>query len=280
MITKAKGDSVRHKLISLSKKLAVKYADFETAFMIERLVARLMASKDLAGHLVFKGGFVCLKIYESNRYTVDLDAIIVKSKIDRILEQIKTQAETDLDDGVWFKFEDQIDLVTQSEYGGVRHSYRAGIGPILKNIKMAQVIHFDLGIGDPITPPPKKIQTKSYLAENGEISWLVYPIETICAEKLHALVTHGDQNSRSKDVYDLITFLPKTNLPTLKEAIHHCFDYRSTEVPESILTVLQNLDTDILARGWSHAVGSIREVLSFSDAYTKLLELIKDIESK
>jgi hypothetical protein len=60
-----------------------------------------------------------------------------------------------------------------------------------------------------------------------EISWSVYPIETICAEKIHAMISHGDENSRSKDVHDLAVFLPKVDGPILKEAIKRCFEYRS-----------------------------------------------------
>ena len=52
-----------------------------------------------------------------------------------------------------------------------------------------------------------------------ELNWSVYPIETIIAEKLHALVSHGDQNSRSKDVHDLAVFLPKADAKVLKEAV-------------------------------------------------------------
>jgi len=240
MITKSKGESVRQKLTTLSKKMDVDYKDLETLFMIERLVARLIVDKHLAGHLVFKGGFVGIKIYESPRYTVDLDALLVKANIDETLERVKKQAEADLNDGVWFRFEDQIDLATQGEYGGIRHSYRAGIGEVLKNLKKAQVIHFDLGIGDPITPGPQKKQTPSLLAGNDEISWSVYPIETICAEKLHALISHGDQNSRSKDVHDLAVFLPKVDGPTLKEALKRCFDFRSTELPKSFHAEIKN----------------------------------------
>ena len=123
MTTKAKGTSIRQKIIDFGKKLDVKPRDLETVFMIERLVARLVADKNLASHLVFKGGFVGLKIYESPRYTVDLDALLVKANIDETLERVKQQAEFDLNDGVWFRFESQIDLATQGEYGGIRHSY-------------------------------------------------------------------------------------------------------------------------------------------------------------
>lgn len=121
MTTKAKGESVRRKLTVIAKNLGVKYRDIETIFLIERLVARLIANTKLSSNLVFKGGFVGLKVYDSPRYTVDLDALLVKSNIGQTLDHAKNQAEIDLDDGVWFRFERQIDLATQGEYGGIRH---------------------------------------------------------------------------------------------------------------------------------------------------------------
>ncbi len=201
----------------------------------------MISNKTLAKNLVFKGGFVGLKIYESPRYTVDLDALLVKSNIESTLELVKEKAELDLNDGVWFRFESQVNLATQGEYGGIRHIYRAGIGEVIKNIKKAQIVHFDLGIGDPITPAPQEAITKALFQKNEEICWSVYPIETICAEKLHALISHGDQNSRSKDVHDLAVFLPRTNNKILKEAIQKSFDFRDTEVPSSFLSVLKKV---------------------------------------
>lgn len=280
MTTKSKGESVRQKLITLSKKMGAKYKEIETVFIIERLVARLIADKNLANRLVFKGGFVGLKVYESPRYTVDLDALLIKSNIDETLELVKQQTETDLNDGVWFRFESQVDLATQGEYGGIRQSFRAGIGEVMKNLKKAQVIHFDLGIGDPITPRPQKKQTPSLLAGNDEISWSVYPIETICAEKLHALISHGDQNSRSKDVHDLVVFLPKVNGSTLKDAIKRSFEFRSTEIPTSFYAEIKKLNMSRLERGWASATDSIPNAMPFKTAFEKMLELIGEIEAK
>jgi hypothetical protein len=278
MTTKAKGTSIRQKIIDLGKKLGAEPRDLETVFLIERLVARLTADKKLATHLVFKGGFVGLKIYESPRYTIDLDALLVKSNIDETLELVKKQAELDLNDGVWFRFENQTDLTTQGEYGGIRHSYRAGIGELLKNLKKAQIIHLDLGIGDPITPGPQRKQTPSLLSGLEEISWSVYPIETICAEKIHAMISHGDENSRSKDVHDLAVFLPKVDGPILKEAIKRCFEYRSTDLPKSIYKEIKDLNTERLERGWASAVDSIPNAMSFKTAFEKVLTLISEIE--
>jgi hypothetical protein len=100
MTTKSKGESVRQKLTTLSKKMSVKYKDLETVFLIERLMARLVSDKSLAQHLVFKGGFVGLKVYESPRYTIDLDALLVKSNIESTLKFVKEKAELNLSDGV------------------------------------------------------------------------------------------------------------------------------------------------------------------------------------
>jgi predicted nucleotidyltransferase component of viral defense system len=276
--TKAKGTSIRQKIIDLGKKLGVEPRDLETVFLIERLVVRLIADKHLASHLVFKGGFVGLRIYESPRYTIDLDALLVKSNIDETLRKVKQQAEADLNDGAWFRFESEIDLATQGEYGGIRHSYRAGIGEVLKNLKKAQVIHFDLGIGDPVTPGPQHKLTPSLLSPNDEISWSVYPLETICAEKIHALISHGDQNSRSKDVHDLALFLPKVDGPTLRRALKRSFKFRSTELPKSFQAELRNINTDRLERAWASAVDSIPNAISFKTAFEKVVRLIGEVE--
>lgn len=79
MTTKALGTSVSQKLLNLQKKTRIPYANLVTVFLLERLVARLIADDSLRKSLVFKGGFVSMKVYSSSRYTVDLDALLLKS---------------------------------------------------------------------------------------------------------------------------------------------------------------------------------------------------------
>lgn len=81
MTTKAKGTSIRQKITDLATKLDIPFQNIQTAFIIERLVARLVANKNLSKHLVFKGGFVGLRVYNSERYTIDLDALLLKADI-------------------------------------------------------------------------------------------------------------------------------------------------------------------------------------------------------
>lgn len=278
MMTKAKSDSVRKKLSNIAQKLKVPYRNVETVFLIERLVARLVSDNKLSQHLVFKGGFVGLKVYGSPRYTIDLDALLVKSNIDSTLELVKQKAEMDSDDGTWFRFESQTHLTTQGEYGGIRHVYRGGIGEILPDIKRAQSIFFDLGIGDPITPGPQKVETPSLFPQNIDISWSVYPIETICAEKLHALLTHGDANSRSKDVYDLSVFLPKANAETLGTAIKRCFEFRESELPQKLSTEIKKINTLRLEQGWANSISTVADAPEFKVAFAAVIKNMTKLE--
>lgn len=277
MTTKAKGTSISQKLLSIQKKTGVAYQILATSFLIERLVARLIAEESLRTSLVFKGGFVSLKVYESPRYTVDLDALLVKSNLEKTLEATKLAAERDLNDGVWFHFEEQIDLATQGEYGGIRQTYRAGIGERMKNIKKAQLVNFDLGIGDPVTPGPVSAKTQTLLSGE-ELSWSVYPVETIIAEKLHALVARGNANSRSKDVYDLRLFLPKADGQTLQTALKKCFSYRKTEFPASFSKILTELNTTILERGWVNAMVSIPDAPKFKVVFDEVIVQLAKLE--
>jgi hypothetical protein len=278
MTTKSKDDSIRKNLSNLAHKLDVPYRNLETVFLIERLVARLVADKKLSQHLVFKGGFVGLKVYGFPRYTIDLDALLVKANLESSLELTKQKAECDADDSVWFRFEGQINLMTQGQYGGVRQVYRAGIGEVLPDIKRAQIVHFDLGIGDPITPGPQREETPSLFPQNEDISWSVYPVETIIAEKLHALLSHGDANSRSKDVHDLSVFLPKADAETLGTALKRCFEFRNTELPEIISAEIKKINTLRLERGWANSVSTVANAPEFKIALAAVINNVARLE--
>jgi Nucleotidyl transferase AbiEii toxin, Type IV TA system len=277
MTTKSRGNSIRQKLVDLSITKEIAFPNIETAFLIERLVARLVSDSKLRKALVFKGGFVGLKIYDSPRYTVDLDALLLNVNLESTLKLTRAAAEFDLDDGSWFRFEGQIDLTTQGEYGGIRQVFRAGIGEVLKNLKKAQTVNFDLGIGDPVTPKPVHAKTPALLTGE-DISWSVYPIETMIAEKLHAVVAFGNANSRSKDVHDLALFLPNADPRIVREAITKCFAFRKTDLPDSFSKALSALDTKMLKRGWASAVVSISGASEFDVSFARVVSELKRLK--
>lgn len=243
--------SIRQRLSNLAQQYGLSYQNVATTFLLERLVARITSDKNLHKSLVFKGGYVSLRVYESVRYTTDVDALLFKSDLQYTLNAIRLLVEKNIDDGVWFKFEKEIDLKNQGEHGGVRQVYRSGIGGIPKNIKKAQIIHFDLGTGDSVHPV--KVKTPELIGK-GELSWFVYPVETIIAEKIHAWVDHGKYNSRSKDLFDLSYLLEKAEKSRLINAIENCFKHRGTNPPKNLLEHLKSIDQSFLKKGWSRSL--------------------------
>lgn len=247
------------------------YQTLLTSFLIERALVRMVSDEFLYGHLVFKGGYVGQRIFETGRFTRDLDSILLGTSMDSVLESVKNALSQDVEDHTWFEFEEQSDLELQNEYGGVRLKFRAGLLPKLKDLKRAQILHLDFGVGDPVTPAPLLASTQSTI--DGElISWRVYTVETICSEKLHTLVTRGSENSRSKDVFDLAILLPKADSLVIKDAIVRTFDYRGDPIPKSMAKALREIDTTLLQRGWKSALAGMRSIPEFDATFTAVVD--------
>lgn len=268
--------SIAAKLSKISKSIGIPYQNIATSFLIERLLARLLVNSRLSKSLVFKGGYVGLRVYNADRYTVDLDALIVKADIPTTMKLTAQAVESDIGDGTWFELESQIDLKTQGEYGGVRQAFRAGIGEKPKDIKRSQVINFDVGIGDPVTPRPVKIITEELIGEDN-LSWQVYPVETIIAEKLQTLIVRGHDNSRAKDIFDLHYFLPKADHEVLRTAVINCFKFRESELPANLAEYLSKMDRSMLRRGWRSAVTSLKNPPDFDEAFDSILTELEQI---
>ena len=69
---------------------------------------------------------------------------------------------------------------------------------------------------------------------------LVYPPESVVAEKLHAMVTLGERNSRYKDFYDLYAMAGafRFERSTLVRAVRATFDRRATPVATALPAAL------------------------------------------
>ncbi len=254
------------RLKNIAKESKTPFQAVATDFLIERIVFRLATDPNLKNHLIFKGGYVGLRCYKSPRYTVDLDAIAHRKDIKSVVETAKQAMTTDLGDQVWFELEKTIDLETQNEYGGVCLQYRAGIGEKPRNIKKSQVLKIDIGIGDPVTPGPLIKEIEEKLGEQS-ITWQVYNIETIIAEKLHCLVARSSDNSRSKDIFDLAFYLPQCNKDHLFEALKETFEYRGDSLPTSIGNAISEVNQDTLKRGWKAATGLLKFPPDFDECF-------------
>lgn len=263
--------SIEAKLLKLAREQGRSPMDQRILFLLERALARLVLDPDLHRGLVFKGGFVGMRVYGSERFTTDIDAALNGISSERAIEKIKKAMNEDMLDGAWFLFEKQEETAAQGEYGGLSLKFRGGLGETPAKIEKALRIGIDLGIGDPVTPGAVQRQTPQSIGE-GTISWSVYPIETMIAEKLHALLFLGSKNSRSKDIYDMNLFRDKADPVALREAIERTFAYRDFPVPQSISEAISKIDTTILKRGWKSAIASVPEKMVFEDIMTSLIQ--------
>lgn len=274
---KALAASITARLSDIARKAETPFPYLLTQFLLERIAARLTSDDKLARHIVFKGGYVGLRVHHSPRYTVDLDALVVGLPLTKAAEQARTAIESStLNDGLWFVFEEFVDLRTQGEYGGSRLVFRAGIGEKPKNLKKTQIVNVDFATGDAIVPAPIEEKTPFILGQ-GSLSWNVYPPETTVAEKLHAMVTLGDANSRSKDVFDINFLLPKCNAIFLRDALSNTFKSRKDELPKDLIGQLKNIDTSVLKRGWRGAIGAIESEQDFDKTFGEMLSKLERI---
>ena len=82
--------SIRKQLSNYARERQLVYQNVETAFLLERLVVRITSIKKLQDTIIFKGGYVGLRVHDSGRYTTDLDAIITSPEVRDVLLSIKT----------------------------------------------------------------------------------------------------------------------------------------------------------------------------------------------
>jgi hypothetical protein len=95
--------------------------------------------------------------------------------------------------------------------------------------------YVDIGFGDAITPGPETVTYPTLLDDLAAPSLRAYPVYTVIAVKLHAMVVLGMGNSRMKDFFDLAVIARTSELDgrTLVDAIRATFARRNTSLPTS-----------------------------------------------
>ncbi len=265
--------SIESKILNVARQTGRSPMETRILFLLERATARMLLDPILQRHLVFKGGYVAVRVYKSPRFTSDIDAVITGIPSDEAIRRIKTNIDQDIGDGAWFSWEGEENIKAQGEYGGQRIRFRAGIGDPPAKLKNALLVNIDIGIGDPITPAAQYMQT-TYTIGEGSLSWQVYPIETMLAEKLHAVITLGDNNSRSKDIYDIDLFWHQADLEVLRAALEATFAFRGDNIPVSFEEKIRTIDTTILKRGWTNAILSLKERPEFEKVFESVIEKV------
>ena len=180
------------------------------------------------------------------------------------------------EDGVRF----DVDNITAQnitefkDYHGVRLSIPVSMDTI------AQVMTMDIGFGDVVTPKPIDLDYPILLEHLPSANILAYSLETVIAEKLHAVVDLADQSSRMKDYYDLYTILSKKkyNAAVLQEAIAHTFENRRTSYDANTMFFRKDFaDNQQMQIRWQAFVKKItkKTELTFSEVVTYIQDKLQ-----
>lgn len=221
--------SVRQRLANVSERRGADFQQVLSSYVIERFLYRLSVSKH-ANNFVLKGATL-FTLWEGfpHRQTRDVDLLgFGDNNIEQMVVVFQEILASNVpDDGVLFLKEVRGESIRAlQEYGGIRISLVAR----LDNARIT--VGVDVGFGDKITPPPKKMEFPTLL-DFPRPRLRAYPVETVVAEKLQALASLGIANSRMKDYFDLWHIGRHVALDgrKLSRAIKGTFERRKTALP-------------------------------------------------
>lgn len=252
-IVKNPAASVRDRLLTYAKQHGDDYQRILTRYAIERLLFRLSQTEGAEGYML-KGAMLFVTWPEHVfRPTGDLDLLgrgdADPSAIAGLFARV-CQVEVP-NDGIRFDPANlKVEAVREADrYHGVRLNLK---GELDRAVIPVQV---DVGFGDHVYPPPKRESFPSLLPDLPQASILMYPPETVVAEKFEAMIRFGESNGRIKDFHDIwvTTRTFPFDLPSLVEAVTGTLRRRETAIPtEMPVCLTERFATIAEGRGlWS-----------------------------
>jgi len=221
--------SIRQKLKNLARERGENFQQMLVNYALERVLYRLGKSRHRE-RFVLKGALLFRLWFElTQRPTRDADFLGFGSaepeEFAEVFREIANMAEEDglVIDAQSVKVED---IRKAAGYPGVRVSMTA-------TLDGARIpVQCDIGFGDAVTPAPLQ-QSYPTLLDMPAPVLAVYPLETVVAEKLEAIVKLAGFNSRVKDYFDLWVLVRFEHLDhsLLPVAIQATFAHRNTALP-------------------------------------------------
>ena len=237
--------SIKTRLLNLKNSSGYKYMYLLARYFNERLLYRVSVSpyKD---NFLLKGGSL---LYAFNgletRPTIDIDFMAQRisrnrEDLERVFREILSIACEE--DGVTFDAEGlrSRPITVEEEYPGTRFFVTARMDTIVYPMSM------DIGFGDVVTPSPVEVDFPLLLSDIPAINIKAYSLETVVAEKFHAMVDRDVTNSRMKDFFDCYQILTTKNLDDegLMEAIRATFDNRGLPQNDDLQLFSEGFYTD------------------------------------
>lgn len=244
-IRKNAGKSVKTRLLNLMNETGYKYMYLLARYFNERLLYKVSVSQ-YKDNFVLKGGSL---LYALNgletRPTIDVD--FMADRISRDREYLENVFREILsipcdEDGVIFDVETlkSEPITVDEQYPGTRFLVTAHMDSIVYPMSM------DIGFGDVITPCPETVDYPLLLQDMPSINIQAYSLETVIAEKFHAMIDRDVLNSRMKDFFDCYQILTTRELSDeiLYEAINATFNNRQLEMKTDLKLFTEDFATD------------------------------------
>lgn len=267
--------SIRQRLLNVSKQNGEAFDFVLSRYAIERLLYRLSQSQH-SNAFVLKGAIL---FYfwnrEMHRPTRDIDFLgsgpadcdILATIISEI---VSTPAG---EDGLNFDTSTikATPIREDAFYEGIRVKLIARLG----NVRIPMQI--DIGFGDAVTPAPETKRIESLIAELPGPVIKAYPMYSVVAEKLEAMVVLGEQNSRMKDFFDIHFIATKESLEAklLQEAVVATFGRRRTKLPQSTPPSLQDEFAELKQVQWRAFLGR-NKLEATNEDFAAILAEIRD----
>jgi len=230
-IPKDPAASIRARLYKHAREHGDDFQRVLTRYAIERLLFRL-SQTEATERYVLKGAMLFVTWPEHVfRPTGDLDLLGQGNPDPATVTELFTRiclVEVHEDGIVFDPATLTVEPVREADkYQGVQLSLK---GVLAKAIAHIQV---DIGFGDHVYPPPTRGNFPSLLPDMPAPNILMYPPETVVAEKFEAMIRFGEANGRAKDFHDIwvTTRTFPFDLPKLLEAVSGTLRRRETAFP-------------------------------------------------
>ncbi len=224
--------SIRQRLLNRARQEQEPFDAVLNRFGRERLLYRIGIS-EYRQQFLLKGAMLFALWYDMpHRPTRDMDLLGFGAGelyvLERVFREITQQP---VDDGL--RFSETVKAVEtrkEADYAGARIT-------VMATLEQARIpLQIDIGFGDLVTPAAEQINYPVLLDDLSPPRLGAYPVYTVVAEKLQAIVSLGMVNTRLKDYFDLQVLLEREQLDeeVLAAAVRRTFAVRSTPLPQEV----------------------------------------------
>lgn len=263
--------SVRARLLNIAKGAGRNFDALLLQYFQERFLYRLSISP-YKKQFILKGALVFLTDSISRvRPTKDID-LAGRFNTTNLKKIVCDIVAIPCEDGVQFNIDQMAieDIAVENEYQGFRVKVPVQLGVARKKLQI------DIGIGDVVYPKPV-IREFPGLLDLPAPKILIYPKETIIAEKFEAIIRFNRLTSRMKDFYDII-ILAQSNCfdsEVLRTAITKTFNYRNTNLKTRNIIFQPSFKEDKLKHNqWQTFL--TRNSLDFDKNFSEVVRLLEE----